>query len=155
MGDALTAATPVAVPRWQRRKRAAQALEAAHTERVEYRGLDTRGRLVRRVTERVVVPEDQGPLAQAVEVSEHLAAQGTALEALLATEEQQGAMRALAALPVRERVAVAGPLGLLREGVLGDRLLAQHLRCSAAEVLQLRERGLQRLRRALGGECPS
>lgn len=64
--------------------------------------------------------------------------------------EQALAVVQLARLPVRERVAVAGPLGFLPGRRLSDGQLARHLKCSLNEVLELRERGLERLREAMG-----
>jgi hypothetical protein len=56
----------------------------------------------------------------------------------------------LARLPLRERVAVAAPLGLLKGGKVSDSRVARHLKCTVEQVLKLRERGLERLREAMG-----
>lgn len=87
---------------------------------------------------------EEEPSAAPLEAAAHLPAK--AGEELLA----ELAVMRLARLPVRERVAVAAPLGLLKEGRLSDARVARHLGCSLAEVVELRERGLERLREAMG-----
>lgn len=142
MATALEQEGPVHITRWARRRRA--ALEA----RAEAEG---------RTLEEVLADSPEGGAAAALLEAPRAVPE----EVLLRTEEdttereERGqealAVVHLARLPVRERVAVAGPLGLLAEGKLSDVRLAKHLRCTVAEVLELRERGLERLREAMGG----
>jgi hypothetical protein len=150
MGDALTGESLVRVTRWARRSRKARLAATARVERVEYRGMDSRGRMVRRVATRPVEEELVPLVGTAVELPEHLPAEDSRLEQL---QLEASAVQALSHLPVRQRVAVAGAVGLLREGALSDRALSQHLRCSPEEVARLREVGLAQLRQALEAEC--
>ena len=72
--------------------------------------------------------------------------------------EQLRAAEALEKLPRRQRLAVAGPLGLLRKDGLPieDSRLAQRLECTVAQVRAAREEGLAALRAVLGEgpRCP-
>lgn len=145
MVSALQAAGPVHITQWARRVRRAAAEASATEEAFTYRTRGARGRMVTRRGVRRVAAESEPLDVRAAPLTE--------VEHLPAPVEQTGdqlrAMVELAALPVRQRIAVAGPLGLLREGRLGDRQLAARLRCTPQEVEALREAGLARLRSAM------
>jgi len=146
MGRALEATAPIHVTRWGRRQRkAAQARAAAEEKTLEEvlseGGTSHAGALLLAEESLRAVP---------LEKAAHVRDEWELIQSDRAEEAR--AVVALAALPVRLRVAVAGPMGFLREGVLGDRALARHLRTTIEGVRELREEGLRQLRAALAEE---
>ncbi|HYH96176.1 hypothetical protein [Hyalangium sp.] len=143
MGRALEATAPIHVTRWGRRQRKAAQARAVAEEKTLEEVLSKGGTshagalLLAEESLRAVPLEEAALVCDELEIMQSDRA------------EEARAVVALAALPVRLRVAVAGPMGLLREGVVGDRALARRLHTTLEGVRQLREEGLRELRAAL------